>query len=286
MPGCDTEMVNEKGTVIAEICHIRAYSKGGARHDPTFPDHGLNSEENLILFCGGCHTVVDNEESHWTVERLIDLKSRCAKSSKPHYKFNQTQDRSIDTWIENYHQNTAYQIGSGNTQIISPQIVHINHGTPTSVGGHDHQVLARIIHAYGGTLEAFFRNQQVGAGFRLSTINEAYELCRDMQKRHFSCESEELEIFRATFTEALQRMLNDIELLTGSDPELRRATRTQEYVERGMSRDDAQREFDKNMERLDNSADALSEAYDDLVDFSRKSGISVLTCDPLTQALD
>lgn len=62
----------------AEKAHIRAFSRGGARYDPSHPRTDINEIENLMLLCGGCHHLVDQRGSaeRYTVTQLEGMKKR------------------------------------------------------------------------------------------------------------------------------------------------------------------------------------------------------------------
>lgn len=78
-PGCDERLVLEHRrhlTVAAEIAHIRSEKPGGPRYDPTYPASMLDEEENLLLLCGKHHKPVDDHESVYPVDELLDWKRK------------------------------------------------------------------------------------------------------------------------------------------------------------------------------------------------------------------
>lgn len=77
--GCETPLVDPTtGTVVAEVCHIRAQSSGGPRFDANLSEEDRHAYENLILMCKNHHSVIDdtNNLMVFTVEYLTDLKVR------------------------------------------------------------------------------------------------------------------------------------------------------------------------------------------------------------------
>ncbi len=73
-PRC-MEVLVEEGTVVGKVCHIKAANPKGPRYDPqqtTAERHGYG---NLVLLCGKHHTVIDDDEESYTVERLIKMKA-------------------------------------------------------------------------------------------------------------------------------------------------------------------------------------------------------------------
>lgn len=76
---CKTELseTNKKGEIytVGEMAHISGERSGSARFDPTMDDEKRSRYENLILVCPTHHTIIDNDESTYTVEHLLALKS-------------------------------------------------------------------------------------------------------------------------------------------------------------------------------------------------------------------
>jgi hypothetical protein len=76
-PGCGERLVLEhrgRLTVVAEIAHIRSEKPDGPRYDPTYPASLINDEQNLLLLCGKHHKPVDDHESAYPVDELLDWK--------------------------------------------------------------------------------------------------------------------------------------------------------------------------------------------------------------------
>src|ERR1700722_4406167 len=73
-PKCTTTMV-EGDSIIGEICHIRAVSPNGPRHDPEQSTVDRHAFVNLILLCAKHHKVVDDDLEAYTVQRLIKMKA-------------------------------------------------------------------------------------------------------------------------------------------------------------------------------------------------------------------
>ena len=62
-------------TVVGEVCHIKAASKGGPRYDDQQTDAERHGFANLMLMCGMHHTLVDSDEEAYTVTYLTKLKA-------------------------------------------------------------------------------------------------------------------------------------------------------------------------------------------------------------------
>jgi hypothetical protein len=65
----------ESGTVIGEVCHIRAREEGGPRYDPGQDDGERNGFENLILMCSVHHKIIDTDVQAYPVGRLQEIKA-------------------------------------------------------------------------------------------------------------------------------------------------------------------------------------------------------------------
>ena len=72
-PGCTHPLISDKGTFIAEICHIEAANKGGERYNPTQTDEERRSFDNLLLLCLAHHRETDDVDE-FPVARLKKIK--------------------------------------------------------------------------------------------------------------------------------------------------------------------------------------------------------------------
>lgn len=73
-PKCTFKVVHHK-SILGKICHIKAASPNGPRYDPTQTQAERHAYENLILLCGGHHTLVDDDPETYTVEALVKMKA-------------------------------------------------------------------------------------------------------------------------------------------------------------------------------------------------------------------
>src|ERR1700674_1194954 len=67
-PSCKTVLINANGTLVADVCHIKAEKPGGPRFDPTLTEEERRAPANLILLCNVCHSLVDRELKKYTVK--------------------------------------------------------------------------------------------------------------------------------------------------------------------------------------------------------------------------
>ena len=73
-PKCPASIVHED-TLLGEVAHIKGLNVGSARHDRTQTPEERNAYSNLILLCPNHHTIIDDDEVSYTVERLHSIKT-------------------------------------------------------------------------------------------------------------------------------------------------------------------------------------------------------------------
>jgi hypothetical protein len=74
-PDCTLPLVDsDSGTVLGEICHIKARSPDGPRYDHAQTDKERHEFENLLLLCPAHHKIVDENPDEYTVEELRKIK--------------------------------------------------------------------------------------------------------------------------------------------------------------------------------------------------------------------
>jgi hypothetical protein len=62
------------GSIVGEICHIKARAPGGPRYDARQSTEDRHGYENLILLCANHHTVIDDDTEAYTTDRLVKMK--------------------------------------------------------------------------------------------------------------------------------------------------------------------------------------------------------------------
>lgn len=110
-PSCDEKIVDEKGTVIGEICHIEAAEKGGERFNEFSNDEYRRSFENLILMCSNHHKRTNNIDEYKT-DKLRKMKARHEKINE-NASF-QPLENIINQAINNFMEQKNENFGSGN----------------------------------------------------------------------------------------------------------------------------------------------------------------------------
>jgi hypothetical protein len=79
-PKCRAPMA-VKDTLIGEVCHIKGARPGSGRYHPGQTER--HAYANLILMCPTHHTVIDDDEEAYTVERLLKIKAAHEAQSAP-----------------------------------------------------------------------------------------------------------------------------------------------------------------------------------------------------------
>src|SRR5258708_2850472 len=77
-PGCSTPILDPKtNTILAEICHVHAQNKKGARYNATQTPEERHAFENLILMCSVHHKIIDASQNilEYPAERLLEIKA-------------------------------------------------------------------------------------------------------------------------------------------------------------------------------------------------------------------
>jgi hypothetical protein len=95
-PGCSEGLILEhRGqlTVIAEIAHIRSEKPDGPRYDPGYPESLIDQEENLLLLCAKHHKPVDDHDSVYPTEELLEWKRKQVADGTPRELSDQQVER-------------------------------------------------------------------------------------------------------------------------------------------------------------------------------------------------
>ena len=76
MTGCKNVIIDDKGTVIGQVCHIEAAMPDGARFNSAQTNEQRRALSNLVLICSNHHLQIDSKkhEDDWTLEKVRSLK--------------------------------------------------------------------------------------------------------------------------------------------------------------------------------------------------------------------
>jgi hypothetical protein len=77
MSGCLNVIVDEKGAIIGQVCHIEAAMPDGARFNDLQTNEERRHLSNLVLICANHHLQIDSKqhEDEWTLEKVRKLKA-------------------------------------------------------------------------------------------------------------------------------------------------------------------------------------------------------------------
>lgn len=82
-PGCCSDLINEKGIFIGQVCHIEAANTKGQRYNENQTEEERRSFDNLVIFCYPHHKETDN-----VVEFTTDVLKEIKKNHESRYKDN------------------------------------------------------------------------------------------------------------------------------------------------------------------------------------------------------
>ncbi len=116
-PGCTSPVVEDTGTVTAEICHIRAFSPRGPRYDKDQTPEERNSAANLVLMCGRHHKIIDTETRNYSTAALLKIKQE--HEGQAPAAISPAGTRVAQQLLSNYTQISVVG-NSGNVAIQSP----------------------------------------------------------------------------------------------------------------------------------------------------------------------
>lgn len=100
-PGCTHALISDKGTFIAQLCHIEAANKGGQRFNDKQNDEERRSITNLLLLCYPHHRETD-DETEFTVAKLKEIKKVHEKLFQQQYQLPENLLKKVTASIEIY----------------------------------------------------------------------------------------------------------------------------------------------------------------------------------------
>ncbi|MEW6379076.1 MAG: ABC-three component system protein [bacterium] len=84
IPECHKELIINKTqgdceSIIGEMAHIKGENPNSARYDADMTDKERNCYDNLILVCGNCHKMIDDQVNTYTIGKLCQIKKQHEK---------------------------------------------------------------------------------------------------------------------------------------------------------------------------------------------------------------
>jgi hypothetical protein len=135
-PKCRTSLVLGH-TLVGEVCHIKGAKLGSARYDPDQPPAERHAYDNLILLCAVHHTVIDDDEIAYTVDRLKALKVSHELRASPATD----AEQSAFALIIDQSVNVNGQTGGIAAHTVNAETIHL-HSAPRSTLGEEKSTLA------------------------------------------------------------------------------------------------------------------------------------------------
>jgi hypothetical protein len=125
-------------TLTGEVCHIKGTRPGSARFDAGQTDVERHAYKNLILMCPNHHTVIDDDEEAYTVDRLCKIKALHESQSTP------IPDAEIAAIAELYVQSVANVAQSGGlaAHTVNASNITVQSAPSTSHLTHQRQIQA------------------------------------------------------------------------------------------------------------------------------------------------
>jgi hypothetical protein len=77
MPNCRNVIIDDKGAVIGQVCHIEAAMPNGPRFNKDQTNEQRRQLSNLVLICSNHHVQIDSKkhEDNWPLEKVRALKA-------------------------------------------------------------------------------------------------------------------------------------------------------------------------------------------------------------------
>lgn len=122
-PRCKNPLVHD-GVVTGEVCHIRGRRSGAPRFDESQNDDDMHEFENLILLCPLHHSIIDADETAYTVERLVSMKRDHANKGQPGPEVSDGVVHQLLATINNVRSNN--QAGGITAGVVN---IHAPHGS-------------------------------------------------------------------------------------------------------------------------------------------------------------
>ncbi|HEY0789464.1 MAG TPA: HNH endonuclease [Chthoniobacterales bacterium] len=92
--GCIQPIVDDRGILVGEVCHINAVKKEDARYNASLSSEYLRSYDNLILLCHAHHRRIDALAEEFSVEALTEM--RAFHEKRVSHKVFTVSDQLID----------------------------------------------------------------------------------------------------------------------------------------------------------------------------------------------
>lgn len=113
---CPERLFDEKGTFIAEVCHIEAALPGGERFNKNMSNQQRAQEDNLILFCHKHHKITD-DVNEYPVAKLQEIKRKHERQFL-HVNPTAITEENIDSFLFEFEKLMAEKLKSIETFLL------------------------------------------------------------------------------------------------------------------------------------------------------------------------
>ncbi len=153
-PKCRAPMAVDH-TLIGEVCHIKGVRPGSARHDPSQTDIQRHAYANLVLMCPTHHTVIDDDEEGYPVERLLKIKAihEAQSTSIPEAEAAAIAEKFVNQSVTNIGQSGGLSALTVNASTITvqsaPDTSHLTRQRQIAAVEHLWQVIGNLRKEFG-----------------------------------------------------------------------------------------------------------------------------------------
>lgn len=210
-PKCQIRLVNKKGTLVGQVCHIEA-ADGGQRDNPSLTDNQRRDFSNLIILCAN-HHIETNDEEIYTVSVLKKMKAEHeSKFLKEPYEPSKSV---VEQAKLQFLSQTNINLGSGKQANYQVGEVVINQGmTASEVTG----LVDRLFEANFPKLEIVAKEaaEKNIAAFKADFMTEMSEKLSPEEFEKFSNPDIQAGLYQAVYSAArkdsaeLRRMLSHL----------------------------------------------------------------------------
>lgn len=231
---CEAPIIEDSDIVTGDICHIKATSSGGPRHDSGQADEERHGASNLILLCTRHHRIIDADTKKYSVSVLTEMKRKHEHGGV--VEITPRTARAAESLLAHYANVTVHS-NSGQIAVNSPGAIQANTLTlrvskkrftfsapPGSIGG-DQAMTSYITYLLG-------RYQEFQKGHTDKTEQFKYMAIYGALKREFKGEWKLLSVDR--FEDVLQFLHRRINgTLIGKRNRARGAANFHQFAEHG-----------------------------------------------------
>lgn len=137
------------GTLTGEVCHIKGARPGSARYDSNQTEEERHAYTNLVLMCPTHHTVIDDDEEAYTIERLGKIKTVHESQSTP------IPDAEAESVAVSFMQSTVNIGQNGGLAASTVNANNINLHGPIPTNHITHQCQIQAVENLWATIQRF-----------------------------------------------------------------------------------------------------------------------------------